>query len=430
MNAILIRTTLARICALGLLWMAACTPAPASRPAPASPQPAAPGAQPECTIRFGAAVSLSGKTAQEGKWIRDGYDLYLEKINAAGGFTVGARKCQIAITYYDDGSDPETSARLVEKLVLEDKVNLLLGTYSTDTVFAGSAAAEKHQIPMVQAGGSGIKIFARGFRYIFGLLPPAPTFLRSVIDLTLSTDPTVSTVALLVEDEGFSIEVANGAAAYAQEKGLTVVYRQQYPRNTDDVSEYVSAVRALQPDLVFGAGHFADSVLVLKTAKALGLNAKLFGFTVGPTSQAFRDALGRDARYVVGIGPWTEAMNFQGDDVFGTPRAFGKAMRAKYGTEVYATVPYQAAAAAAALETYRRAIEAAGTYEDPLAVRDALAALDFDSFYGRVAFSPEGIILKPMSVVQIGPDDQLYTVYPPTARNGDFIFPAPPWERR
>jgi branched-chain amino acid transport system substrate-binding protein len=411
-----------------LVFLAACNTAPTATPALSPPR--TDNNQSDCTILFGAAVPLTGKTSQEGKWVRDGYNLYVEKINAAGGFEVGPRRCAVEIKYYDDMSDPDTSAQLVERLITEDHVNLLLGTYSTDTVFAGTAVAEKYQIPMVEAGGSGIKIFARGYRYVFGMLPPAPSFFQSIIDLVLATDPTVSTVALLVEDEGFSTEVANGAAAYAQEKGLTVVYRETYPKNTSNVTGHIRAIRALQPDLVFGAGHFTDSVLVLKTAKAEGLNAKLFAFTVGPTSQGFRDVLAADARYVVGTGAWTEAMKFQGDDVFGTPQAFGEAMRAKYGVDVYATVPYQAAAAAAGLEAYRRAIQAAGTYEDPQAVRDALAALNFNSFYGNVAFSPEGIILKPMAVVQIGVDDQLYTVYPLDARNAEFLFPVPRWDQR
>jgi branched-chain amino acid transport system substrate-binding protein len=416
-------------CALTLLLLAACAPAQTTAP-PATHSSASLGPQPDCTLLFGAALSFTGKTAREGQWIQDGYDLYAEAVNAAGGFWVGERRCAIQIKYYDDASNPELSAQLVEKLITEDRVNLLLGPYSTDNVFAASAVAEKYQIPMVEAGGSGIKIFARGYRYIFGMFPPAPTYLRSIIDVVLAADPTVSTLALLVEEEGFATEAANGVAAYAQEKGLTVVYRETYPKNASDVSALVGAIKALQPDLMIGAGHLQDSILIMQTAKAQGLNAKLFGFSVGPTSKEFRDALGPDARYAVGAGPWTEAMRFVGDDLFGTPTAFAEAMRAAYGADTYASVPYQAAAAAAAIEAYRRAIEAAGTYEDPQAVREALANLNVNSFYGNIAFSPEGIILKPIGVVQIGADDQLYTVYPPDAKNGEFVFPAPLWDER
>lgn len=379
----------------------------------------------ECTIHFGAAVSLTGKTAQEGQWLQDGYRIYANRLNEQGGVRVGDRTCSIAIQFYDDGSDPATSARLVEKLLVEDGVHLLLGPYGTDVVFSASEVAETHQVPMVTAGASGIKIFARGYRYIFGMLPPAPNFLQPVVDLALSEDPEITTVGIFVEDDGYAQEVANGLAAYVQEKGLTVIFRTGYPKDATDLTTIIDEAKQVQPDLIFGAGHLADSILVLETALKRGLTAKLFAFSVGPTSRDFQRALGTDAHYVVGVGPWTEDMRFTGDDLFGTPTVFAQAMRDEYGHEAYASVPYQSAAAAAAIEAYRQAIEAAGTFEDPQAVRNALADLRFDSFYGPVAFSPEGITLKPVNVVQIAPDGELYTVYPHSERTGQFIFPAP-----
>lgn len=402
-----------------LLWGSGCTDAatPANDGSMTAPATSA------CVIRFGAALSLSGKTAQEGEWIRDGYTLAAAQINDKGGIRVDEQTCRVHLELVDDGADPQRSALLVEQLIQERQVNLLLGGYGTDVIFAASAVAEKYQIPMVEAGGSGIKIFARGYRYIFGLLPPAPNFLHPVIDLAVTTDPTVQTIALLVEEDGFAQEVANGAAAYAQEKGLSVVLRATYAPKSTDVAALMAQTKALQPDLVLGAGHLSDSILLVKTARKVGLATRLFAFSVGPTSRQFRQALGVDAHYIVGVGPWTEAMKFVGDDHFGTPLAFAQKVRATYDPETYATVPYQTAAAAAALETYRQAIEAAGTYEDPQAVRDALAALNFNSFYGPIAFSPEGIILRPMAVVQIGPDDLLYTVYPADARTGQLLYP-------
>jgi branched-chain amino acid transport system substrate-binding protein len=382
-----------------------------------------------CTITFGAAVSLTGKTAKEGGYVKDGYELFKEEINKAGGFKVGNKQCPIDIKYYDDTSDPDTSAQLVEKLVTEDKVNLLLGPYGTNPTFSASAIAEKYEIPMIEGGGAGLKIFDRGYKYIFGTLPAAPYYLRSVIDAALAKDSTVKTVAILVENDGFSIEVADGAEAYAKEKGLDVVYKEQYPANTQDVSSLITAVKAKNPDLILGAGHAADAILIVKGLKDQKVNAKAYAFSVGPTSPDFRKTLEKDADYVLGIGPWTEAMKFQGDDIFGTPQKFADMMRTRYGADAYKTVPYQAASAAAALLAYQKAIEATGSIE-PKAVRDALAKLDFQSFYGSVKFTPEGIIVKPMGVVQLNPDGSTYTVYPADAANGEFLFPAPAWDAR
>lgn len=421
------------VAALGLL-LAACASGTepsgsASAPTPASSAASTPEAAGPCTITFGAAVSLTGKTAKEGGYIKDGYELFKEEVNKVGGFKVGASQCPIEILYYDDTSDPDTSAQLVEKLVSEDKVDLLLGPYGTNPTFSASAIAEKYEIPMIEGGGAGLKIFDRGYRYIFGTLPAAPNYLRSVIDLVTQTDPSASKVAILVENDGFSIEVADGAEAYATEKGLTVVYKEQYPANTQDVSSLLTAVKAQNPDLILGAGHAADSILIMKGLKDQKVNAKAYAFSVGPTSPDFRSTLATDADYVLGIGPWTSAMKFQGDDVFGTPKKFADMMRAKYGADVYKTVPYQAASGAAALYAYQKAIEAAGSI-DPKAVRDALAKLDLQSFYGPIKFEASGIIVKPQGVVQLNPDGETYTVYPADAANGDFLYPAPAWDAR
>jgi branched-chain amino acid transport system substrate-binding protein len=412
--------------------IAACQPsaAPSSgAPVPSGGQAAPAGQGSECKITFGAAVSLTGKTAKEGGYIKDGYELFKDEINKAGGFKVGDKKCLIDIKYYDDASDPDTSAQLVEKLVTEDKVDLLLGPYGTNPTFSASAIAEKYEIPMIEGGGAGLKIFNRGYNYIFGTLPAAPNYLRSVIDAALAKDPSIKTAAILVENDGFSLEVADGAAAYAKEKGLDVVYKEQYPSNTQDVSSLITAVKAKNPDMILGAGHAADAILIMKGLKDQKVNAKAYAFSVGPTSPDFRQTLGKDADYVLGIGPWTEAMKFKGDDVFGTAQNFAEMMRAKYGADAYKTVPYQAASGAAALLAYQKAIEAAGTIEAK-AVREALSQLDFQSFYGDVKFTPEGIIVKPMGVVQLQPDGETYTVYPPGAANGEFLYPAKPWDQR
>lgn len=238
---------------------------------------AAPPAEGACTITFGAAVSLTGATAKEGEYVKNGYDLFVEDVNKQGGLRVGGRRCQVALKLYDDESNPDTSAKLIEKLVTDDKVNLLLGPYGTGPVFSSSAIAEKYDVPMVEPGGAGMKIFTRGFKNIWGTLPGAPSYLRSAIDVILARDATLKKVALLVENDSFSQEVADGAAAYAKSKGLEIVYSQQYPKGTKDVSSLLTAAKGASPEIVLGASHLADAELIMKQAKDIGLNAKEIG---------------------------------------------------------------------------------------------------------------------------------------------------------
>jgi branched-chain amino acid transport system substrate-binding protein len=416
---------------VSMLWLAACGPTPTEAPAPPTEAPAAATEAPttapapaECTIKLGAAVALTGKSAKTGEYTQDGYNFYIKHLNDAGGVKVGDQMCQFELVVYDDESNADTAAQLAEKLITEDKVDFLLGPYGSGNTYAVAAIAEKYQVPHVEANGAAVKIFSQGYKYTFGVLTPAPYYLGGLIDLALETDPSLKTVAILIENAAFSLEVAEGAKAYAEDKGLEVVYFEEYPAATQDVSPLLTAVKGLEPDILLGAGHLQDTILIVKQAKDVGVEAKVMGFSVGPVTPEFRDALGADADYITGSTQWSPAMQYQGEDIFGTPAEFAEMFEAEYGYEP----PYHVAESAAAIFAYQRAFENAGT-TDKEAVRDALADLDVMSFYGRIKFDEQGKnVYKPMGVQQNFPDGKLYTVAPADVAEKEFLYPFPGWE--
>ncbi len=388
-----------------------------SRPAPAAD-----------TIVFGAAVSLTGKTAKEGEYTRDGYNFLVDKINETGGITVGGKKYKVSVKYYDDESKSERTAQLIEKLINEDKVTFILGPYGSAPSGTAAPICEKYRIPMIEANGSAESIFNKGYRYTFAVLSPAKLYLKGIIDLVVSRDRTARTVAVLGENEPFSKEVASGGADYAREKGLTVVYQELYPSGTQDVSALLTNIKSKNPDIVLGAGHLQDSLLVVKQAKDLDLSPKAMGFSVGPSSPEFRANLKSNADYIFGATQWTEALKYNGDDPWKTPKTYADAFRAKNPT--YHDIPYQVAESSAAVLAFWRAIEKANSL-DPTKVRDAIAGLDIMTFYGPVKFDPRGInITKPMAVEQLQPDGHKYTVFPPSVAEKDAIYPMVPWDKR
>jgi branched-chain amino acid transport system substrate-binding protein len=388
----------------------------------ASPAPAAD------TIVFGAAVSLTGKTAKEGEYTRDGYNFFVDKINEMGGITVAGKKYKVAVKYYDDESKSERTAQLIEKLINEDKVTFILGPYGSAPSGTAAPICEKYRIPMIEANGSAESIFNKGYKYTFAVLSPAKLYLKGLIDLVLAKDKTVKTVAVLGENEPFSKEVASGGADYAKEKGLTVVYQELYPTGTQDVSALLTNIKAKNPDVVLGAGHLQDSLLIVKQAKDLGVSPKAMGFSVGPSSPEFRENLKSNADYIFGATQWTEALKYNGDDPWKTPKAYGDAFRAK--NPKYTVIPYQVAESTAAVIAFWRAIEKANSL-DPTKVRDAIAALDIMTFYGQVKFDSRGInTFKPMAIEQLQPDGKKYTVWPANVAEKDALYPMPPWDKR
>jgi branched-chain amino acid transport system substrate-binding protein len=397
---------------------------PAAAPAATKPAAAAAGSF-AGTILFGAPISLTGSTAKEGGLTKEGYEIWKDVYNEAGGIDVGGKKHMIETRYYDDESNAQKSATLADKLIKEDKVNLLLGPYGTSSTLQMSTVAEKAKLPMVEGNGAAESIFSQGYQYTFGVLSPARNYLRGVIDMAVAQSPKPTTVAILSADDPFSVEVADASRKRAEEVGLQVVYFQKYPDKSTDLRAPLTETKAKNPDLFLNSGHLQESLAIVQQAKELGFNPKGYGFSVGPSIPDFQTTLKDAANFVFGGTQWTPVLKYQGDDLFKTPANYNDLYNKKYGHEP----SYQSAESTACGLAFVKAIEKAGSF-DPMAVRDALAKLDFVSFYGQIKFDERGInVFKPMAVEQ-WQEGKKVTVWPADAANGKPIWPTPAWDKR
>jgi branched-chain amino acid transport system substrate-binding protein len=377
------------------------------------------------TLVFGAPISLTGSTAKEGSLTRDGYDLWRDTYNNAGGINVGGKHYKIETKYYDDASNAQQAATLAEKLIKEDKVNFLLGPYGTSPTLQVSTVAEKNKMPMIEANGAAESIFSQGYKYTFGVLSPAQNYLRGIVDLSLTLDPKPTTVAVLSADDPFSVEVADAAKTYAEQKGLQVVYNQKYPNASTDLRAPLTETKGKNPDLVLNSGHLQESVAIMQQAKELGFSPKGFGFSVGPSIPDFQTTLKDDSNFVMGGTQWTSALKYQGDDLFKTPEAYNDLYKQTFNYEP----AYQSAESSAAGVAYVKAIEKAGSI-DVDKVRDEIAKLDFMSFYGQIKFDERGInVTKPMAVEQ-WQNGKRVTVWPSEVAEAKAQWPFAAWSAR
>ncbi len=378
------------------------------------------------TLLFGAPVSLTGATSTEGHLTLEGYQLWVKEINAHGGIKVGGTTYQVQLKYYDDGSSPTKSAQLTQQLVASDKVNFLLGPYGTAATLQDEAIAEQYKIPMVEGNGAAKAIFSKGFHYIFGVLSPASEYAKVMLEAALALPNPPKTVAIISANDAFSLEVAAAAKDYAASHNLNVVYYQQYPANSTDLTSVLTALKTsgpggAVPDMLLGSGHENEAVTTMKEAKQLHVNAKLYAFTVGPATPDFISALGPTANDVLGSAQWTAQEKYNGTDVFGTPANYAQMYQAEYGHHP----SYQSAESTAAGIAFQYAIQNAGSI-DPQKVRDALASLDIMTFYGEVRFDSTGAnTYKPMATIQIQ-NGTLVTVYPSNVANAQLMYPTPP----
>ena len=381
------------------------------------------------TLVFGAPVSLTGSTSHEGHDTLNGYQLWAKTVNAHGGIKVGDKTYQVQIKYYDDGSSPTKSAQLTQQLITTDKVNFLLGPYGTPATLQDETIAQQYQIPMVEGNGAATSIFSQGNKYIFGVLSPADKYGAIMIEAALSLPNPPKTIAIITANDAFSKSVAVAAKAFATAHGMTVTYYQEYPANTTDLTNVLTQLKTSAnggvPDFILGSGHEGEAIVTMKEAKQLGINAKLYGFTVGPALPDFITTLSGDANYVLGSSQWTAQVKYQGTDVFGTAANFEQMYKAEYNDEP----SYQAADGAAAALAFQFAIEKANSI-DPQKVRDALAGLDVMTFYGQIKFDSTGAnTYKPMVAMQIQ-NGQVVTVYPSNVANATLQYPTPAFGSR
>lgn len=374
-------------------------------------------------IVLGSAISQTGKYAREGKFYVDAYALTVDAVNKAGGVKVGGKPYKLVLKMYDDQSDPNLSVRLFTRLVTSDKVNFLLGPYSSGITIPASAVSEKYEIPMVQGGGASGKIFDRGYKYIFGTLPKAEFYFQAVIEAAAKFTPRVQTAALLYSNEAFDRSVADGARQWLKEQKIDKIYDEEYQPATQDFTSVLAVLKSKSPDLVLVAGHEENALNFIRQAQAADMAPKMMVFTVGPPTADFRKTLGKAAEYVFGITPWLPDMEV-GGEIFKSARDFAKQFQERFGYEA----DYHVASGAADVLAYKFAIEKAGSL-DAKKVRDALAALDAETMYGRVKFEATGQIAMGQVVVQIQ-EGKLVPVYAGGKTLAKPIYPAPKWSMR
>ena len=408
---------IARVSMIGL-FLLACSPVPGSGQR-------APEVKQGNDLVVGVPIAMTGNVAAEAAQAKQGYDLWLDWVNHSGGIVVNNVRHPVRLLYEDDASQAQVAAQVAEKMVSQEGAKFLLGPYGSTDSAAVAAVAEKHHLPAVLSNAAARQIFEQGYRYSFGVLAPADQYPRGVIDMALAMDPKPSTVAILTADDAFSLLVAKGAGDYATAKGMKVIYTARYPSGTTNLYSLLEQAKAKQPDLLVNSGHLLEAIAVHKQAKDLRLDAKMFVYAVGPDTPEFISMLQSDANYVVTGSPWTAQARYKAS-YYLSSADYVAAYRKKFGpTEpTYATA--DATAAAIALQL---AIEHARSL-DPDRVRDALATLDVNTFYGRIKFDDHGQnIYRSMLVEQIQ-NGQRQTVWPPEVATASPQYPTPTWAIR
>src|SRR5262252_5529898 len=176
------------------------------------------------TIKIGASVALTGSVSREGRLLKEGHAFWADHVNQSGGILVGGKRHTVQLVVYDDESNAATSERLTEKLITQDKVQFLLGPYSSPITLETSLVGEKHRVLTIAAMANAEAIYERHFKYVVSVLPPATAYMKRFLEMARKLTPRPNTVAIIAVGSAFGILVAEGAQDHATRLGYQVVY--------------------------------------------------------------------------------------------------------------------------------------------------------------------------------------------------------------
>jgi branched-chain amino acid transport system substrate-binding protein len=380
-------------------------------------------------ILIGATLPLTGSEARTGGFYKEGYELAFDEVTRAGGLEVGGKKLPVRLVLNDDTSAQATAGSLADKLINSDKVDFLLGTYSTPLVEAQSTVAEQNKMPYVNGGGAASDIYKRGYKYVFGALAPVELLgstLMAWIDEQQKAGklPRPAKIALLWENTTHGKDFRKGISDFVGKSGgaYELSIDEPFELNGKDFSALLGKVKAANTDLFLADAHLPDYVTLHRQYLDAGLCHKIISYGARGSEKAAIEALGAENVSYVLSGVWWSP---QLADSSPLAKKFIETFKAKYGgrtPEWFQAMGYETARALFV------AIQQAGTV-DREAVRAKLAAFKIDSLLpgGSLEFTAAtgGQAQNPFILQENMPDGSSPMIYPKDVAKVAGIAPNP-----
>jgi branched-chain amino acid transport system substrate-binding protein len=370
-------------------------------------------------ITIGISLPLTGDFSQPGGEARRGYEVWQKQINAKGGLL--GRQVQLKIV--DDASSQDTVVSDYTKLITQDKVDLLLGTFSSLLNYPASAVAEKNQMVFVEPAGGAPKMFARGFKYLFfaqqATAPhQADVFVNYIKSLPADQRP--KTAAYPTQDDPFAAPVIESMQQQLSALGVKTVYSGTYPADATNFQSIASQLAAKKPDLVAQGAVFEDGVGLVRSLKQLGYSPKMLFQTSAP-SNAGQYSSGIGAANTEGVFytvSWhQDAKTPQNADfVSGYKAAYKNADPAEDAADAFATA-----------QVLQTAVTAVGSI-DQAKIRDWLHANEVQTILGPLSWTATGEPRGQFLLAQWQSDEVQVVAPPEVATTKTIVNPKPGWK--
>jgi branched-chain amino acid transport system substrate-binding protein len=372
-------------------------------------------------IRIGYAVALSGPYApgaQSTTWSQ--YKLWAKDVNDAGGLMLkkfGA-KVPVELVEYDDRSQIEEAIRLVERLILNDKMDLVLAPWGTATNLAVAPVVNKYEYPVVHYTASAMRVRELGPRwpYSFWALVQPDTGtqpLAAMMAELKKQGKSGGRVAILHVADQLGVEMATAMQEACKKQGVEIVYFKSYPLGASDLSPQIREMMALNPDAFFGFSYPSDTFMVTEQSHVLGFSPPVYYTGVGTPFPAYAAKFGAKKNGVLLYGAIDSTAPGQKEYVERHKAMYNR------GVEIGSIGTY------ATMQILQKAIETVGEI-DRKKIRDAIAGGTFETIADIYKFDKQ--VHQNAWAVGQWQGDEVVGIYPADKRGAKpLMFPKPKW---
>jgi branched-chain amino acid transport system substrate-binding protein len=369
-------------------------------------------------IKIGGSLSLTGMYSETAKWVKLGYDYWVEDINKRGGL-LGR---PVKMTIYDDEGNADKAVTYYERAITVDKVDLVFGGYPGMNNVAVMPLVEKYGKVFVGLGGH-MKSFEQGFTYSFGSPPLMAEWsdlsVAGLVDDLIPKADWPKTIAFLTMNNVMGLSTVPNVTKAMEARGIKTVVNEIYNVPLSDATPLVSKAKGRGAEILVASSFFDDMVMIMRAAKAMRYNPKIIWTPLASRIPAWMKELGEDGNYVLANTWWTPDLPYPGNQkiIEGAKTKLGLPQPPDFFGLGYCW-----------MYTLEIGVRGADTL-DNRAIRDYLRSRPFDLPYGKgIKFDSRGLPPPFNFTVQTrGGKNEL--IWPKEVATGKLVYPRPDWSK-
>lgn len=364
-------------------------------------------------VNVGVILPLSGANAQFGINSRQGIELVVEELNAAGGLkALGGAKVNLVVA--DSTSAPAAAATVAQRMIGENDCCAIIGAFASSLTLAIQEVTERRRVPLMTMSYSD-QITGRGFKHVFQVTSKGSVIGRAQFNYAVELAggaSKVNKVAIMFEDTAFGTSTASGLRAAAKAAGVEIVMDEAYPLGITDVTPLINKLRASKAQMVFPVSYLNDSLLIVRALRQQRINIPIVGGSAGYVIPDFAQALGEYSEGVLSIC----SANYDLDG----------ATTDRYRKRFKTMMVHEAQEHAVAMDVLAQAINGAKSAK-PEDIAQALRSTTFSQGWaktmtnGQVRFDETGLNVHAEPVMVQWQNKELVTVWPQKFAKGKLI---------